>query len=153
MKFNQHIKKFHIAGAILLGGFFFIFDQIAKYIARSFPETSLYVIKPWLGWEHLENTGIAFGIPFPQILLIILTPLLLFFFVSSLKKHTIHPIGFYGIALLLFGAISNLIDRIIFQTTTDYLRIITSIMNIADVMIVVGACLLFLQEIHYKKIY
>jgi len=49
------------------------------------------------------------------------------------------------------GALSNLIDRVLFSITIDYLRIFTSVINIADIMIVAGVVLLVLSEISKKS--
>ena len=65
------------------------------------------------------------------------------------KKRTL--LFSFGIYLIVAGAISNLIDRILFTITIDYFRIVTSIINLADVMIVVGAGMLIFVEMKKKK--
>ncbi|PIZ94568.1 MAG: hypothetical protein COX81_03265 [Candidatus Magasanikbacteria bacterium CG_4_10_14_0_2_um_filter_37_12] len=140
-------KKIHLTNMVLLGGFFLLLDQYLKHLARTNPDHAYYLWKNWLGWEYFTNPGIAFSLPFPNILLIIITPLIiigLFHFLSKVKNKNS---SFYlGILLIVAGAISNLIDRVIFSTTIDYLRIFTSIINTADVMIVLGAIILVLNS-------
>ena len=53
--------------------------------------------------------------------------------------------------LILGGALSNFIDRLLFGITIDYFRILTSVFNVADIMIVVGAGLLIVEEYKKKK--
>ena len=108
----------------------------------------MYLIRPWLGWEYFGNPGIAFSIPFPNILLIIGTPVVLLLLLSYVgKKATIVTDQvFFGASLIFFGAISNLIDRILFALTIDYIRIVTSVINIADCMIVIGTILLLVRS-------
>lgn len=132
--------KIHTMLSLLLGGFFLLLDQLFKYLAYTHPETSIYIFKPWLGWEYFENTGIAFGLPLPQAIIRIVTPLILVALLFVLYKNK--QKSFYytlGVWLIVFGAISNFIDRVLFSITIDYIRIITSVINIADIMIVVGA--------------
>jgi signal peptidase II len=133
--------------SIALSGVFLFLDQLLKYIARTFPDNSVYLIKSWLGWEYYVNKGIAFSLPFPQMLLIMITPailLWLFFVIYKKKKKNTYTI--FGLCLVLSGAISNLIDRIFFHATIDYIRILTSVMNLADIMIVVGVLLIFYKD-------
>ena len=146
--------KIHTIISIMLGGFFLLLDQLFKYLAYLYPEAAHYIIKPWLGWEYFENTGIAFGMPLPQHIIRIVTPLILVILLYILYKNK--QKSFYytlGIWLIVFGAISNFIDRVLFSMTIDYLRIITSVINIADIMIVVGALsvLLHIQKNKSRK--
>ena len=145
-------KKIHLIIYFLMSGFFLFLDQILKYIARGNTEFSFYVWKKYLGWEYFENSGIAFSLPFPNWLIIILTPTILFglfYFVTRKKRQTIF---YFGIFLIFAGAISNFIDRVLFGITIDYLRILTSVINLADVMIVVGAGMIILNyELRIKN--
>lgn len=137
---------------IVFSGVFLFFDQLFKYFARTYPDYTYYLWQPWLGWEYFPNYGIAFSLPFPNTLLIILTPiiiLVLFFFLAKQKKPALFVI--LGISMIIAGAISNLIDRILFSSTTDYLRLFTGVINIADIIIVSGAGLLLLDEFWKKK--
>jgi lipoprotein signal peptidase len=43
---------------------------------------------------------------------------------------------------IIAGAVSNVIDRFIYGFTIDYIRIFTSILNCADILIIIGALLL-----------
>ncbi|MBT3418971.1 MAG: signal peptidase II [Candidatus Magasanikbacteria bacterium] len=132
---------------IITSGFLLFLDQTLKSLARANPKGSWYLIEPWLGWEYLPNPGIAFEIPVPNALLIIITPIILLggiTFILHKKKNT--PLLLLGTCLVIAGAVSNLIDRFLFSITIDYLRIITSVINIADILIVVGAILILINE-------
>lgn len=132
----------------MLSGFFLLgFDQILKFLARANPSASHYLWNPWVGWEYFPNPGIAFGIPIPYYVIIIATPIVL---ISILGYyHKITPTSSlratFGIMLIITGALSNFIDRYLFSVTIDYLRIATSIINLADIMIASGAFLCFLE--------
>ena len=144
-------NKVHVY-SIVISGLFLIIDQILKYLARTNPDLTYYLWKPWLGWEYFANPGIAFSIPFPNLLLIIFTPLIILGLFVILNKQKSPSLYFtLGILLIIAGAVSNLIDRILFAHTIDYLRVITGVINLADVIIVVGAGLLLWEEFTKKR--
>ena len=135
-----------------ISGFFLFLDQILKYFARTNPDFSYYLLKPWLGWEYFTNPGIAFSLPFSNTLLIILTPLIilaLFIILTKQKKPSLYFV--LGLQLIITGAISNLIDRVLFSITIDYLRILTGIINLADILIMSGVLLLILGDWKKRK--
>ncbi|MBI2436621.1 MAG: signal peptidase II [Candidatus Magasanikbacteria bacterium] len=144
--------KIHVTVSLLVCGFFLFLDQLLKYIVRHTQESTYYLLKPWIGWEYFENPGIAFGIPVPQFLIIFLTPIIIILLIVWWMKKTDKNILFYlGTSLIIAGAISNLIDRMLFSFTVDYLRVFTSVMNVADMMIVMGAGLLVVEEVKKNK--
>ncbi len=128
---------------ILLGGFFVACDQVFKYLARNFSEFTWYLWPPFLGWEYFENPGVAFGLPLPNTLLLIITPLILTGFIWFLTRHLYNQRVLLGGVLIIGGALSNLTDRFFWGVTIDYLRLFTGILNIADVLIIVGIVLVF----------
>ncbi len=139
-------KKNHVL-LLLTSGFLFFVDQYLKQYARTHQEHHSYIIDPWLGWEYFANPGVAFSIPVPNALLIFATPLILIAIVVYVgKKNVITAHQLFGVFLIFFGAVSNLIDRILFEATIDYLRIITAVINIADIMILAGALLLLFRN-------
>jgi lipoprotein signal peptidase len=123
-------------------GVFFL-DRVLKYIAHEFPSSTWHVFSGLFGWEYFANTGIAFGIPIPSSAQIIF-----FFVVIATTLLLIHTrpriVCAHSTALMLIfaGALSNTIDRWIFGYTIDYIRILTGVINIADVLIFTGVLLL-----------
>jgi len=144
--------KTHIVTTVIASGFFLLLDQIIKFITRTNSDISYYLWKPWIGLEYFENSGIAFGIPMPQALIIFITPLvlLLLFLWWNKKKEKTHLFSL-GTILIATGAISNFIDRVLYSFTIDYFRIFTSVINIADILIVCGALLIILCKQSHKK--
>jgi len=131
----------------ITGGFFLFLDQILKYFAKANSEFSFYIWKNWLGWEYFENLGVAFSLPLPAWLMIVLTPLILVGLLVWLGKKKNKTNYFYlGIILIFSGAVSNFIDRILFGFTIDYIRILTGVINLADVLIVVGAGVMLINN-------
>lgn len=136
-KFNLFFKS-NILPALpyIASIFLFCIDIYLKRIARGAP-SARYLYKNLIGWEYYQNTGIAFSIPFPQMFALIATPVILavIFFFSKHKTP---------IFIIALGALSNFIDRLFFDATTDYIRIFTGVFNISDFLIAIGVLLLVL---------
>lgn len=144
-------NKVRLVIFIITSGLFLFLDQFLKFLARTNPDFTFYFGTKWLGWEHLANKGIAFSLPFPNFILIIFTPLIVLVLFIFLIKQKRNILVSFGILLIIAGAFSNLIDRILFEATVDYFRILTSVINLADVIIVIGAGLIFLEQWKKKK--
>lgn len=128
-----------------------VVDQICKAWAINHPGFSFYLIDPWLGWEFFLNPGVAFGIPIPGSVMSIITLPIVFFLSWLLYKKYQAPKTLFselcGLTLIIFGALSNYLDRLIINNTIDYLRLFYSVINLADVMIICG--LLFISKANY----
>lgn len=140
MTAKPRLLLYSLGGVLLL-----MVDQVLKDLARTNPAFTSYLIKPYLGWEYFGNPGIAFGLPIPNAVLVIATPLIILGLLLWLaKKHT-RARSALGLILIITGATSNFVDRVIFGLTIDYLRILTGVLNLADAAIVTGAVLLVLS--------
>ena len=142
----KHIKKSIAILYIVLASSFFCIDQFLKYIARAYPEKSILYLNNLFGWEFFSNYGIAFSIPVPNWFVLLLTPLLLFvvfLWYKMIENKT--SFLFFAFSLLGLGAISNFVDRMLFGFTTDYIRLFTSVINIADIMIVIGVAFMYIE--------
>lgn len=135
----------------LCGVLLLIADQILKYLARSNPTFTHYLIKPYLGWEYFGNPGVAFSLPIPNAVLVIATPLIILGLALWLIKKQKDQIFSLGLILIIAGAVSNFIDRVIFGITIDYLRLLTGVLNLADIVIVTGAILLIVSAQKLKR--
>ncbi len=146
------LKKVRGLTILFSSGLFFLIDQIFKYLARSHPDFSFYLLPNRLGWEFYTNNGIAFSIPLPSILILTLTPavLLLLIYITATEKNK-SPLFFLSLLLIIFGAFSNLIDRIFFQATLDYIRLYSGVINVADIMILSGAVLFVVDSFKRAK--
>lgn len=138
-----------------------LFDQIIKYIVATnmFVGQSIPLISNVLHLTYILNAGAAFGILANQrvffiVIAVLLAGVIIYFRHQILKLHKILQIG---IALLLGGAIGNMIDRIFIGKVVDYIDFrIWPIFNLADIAIVLGCFiiiykLLFTTEQEYKK--
>ncbi len=137
----------------LLGLIFAIvaIDQWSKWAIKS--SLNLYQSKPviqdFFHLTYVTNDGMAFGLSLPggKMVLLVLTILLTGFIIGFLwKERDGHPLIKYGLALILSGAIGNLIDRITAGKVVDFLDFMIGdfhwyIFNVADSAVTVGMAL------------
>jgi signal peptidase II len=128
-------------------------DQMSKYYIAgwltSLPEPHSYpIISNVLHLTYVENRGMALGLfQNSQLPLIIITSLILIAGVYYMIKERGNKSIFFKISLALIvgGAIGNLIDRIFRTFVIDFidLRFINFfIFNVSDMCICIGAALL-----------
>ena len=133
-----------IAFIVLITGFVLFADQISKYLLR---DASLLVIPGILKLAGTKNTGLAFGFLSGKIwLLPLLTGLMtivLFIYIIKSKPHGFLAVG---LALILGGAMGNLIDRLLYGYVIDFIEVLFvrfAVFNIADMAITIGCALCF----------
>lgn len=140
---KHHALLFSILG--ILG--IVALDGALKFFAQQhfLPETDPSLSQIFALTFH-QNPGITFDLPVPLLVVIPLTIMIVvgLLWHSYKRNVTLVHVGTFAICA---GAMDNLIDRIVNGFTTDYLMIFhTSIINLADVLIVLGALLLFLYD-------
>lgn len=127
----------------LLGGLFILADLILKQLALFFWTEPVFLFSK-VGWAPTLNPGIAFSLPLHNFLTIFLTILTLLFFIYLITQTKSFSASL-GLLLTIFGAVSNLLDRVFYQHTIDYLQVYISVFNLADVLIVIGVGLYLLS--------
>lgn len=127
-----------------LNGLFLFLDQWLKWLSlRALPAPAL--INKYFGWYPSLNPGIAFNIPLPNILIIFFTIPIIIILAYLFFKNT-NFLARFSLIMIIFGAISNLFDRIYYQNTVDYFLLLTAVINLADAMIVVGFLFYLIQN-------
>ncbi len=136
-------------------------DQWSKWAIKT--SFNLYQSKPviqdLLHFTYVTNDGMAFGLSFPggKHVLLIMTILLTGFIMGFLwKEKNGHPLIKYGLALILGGAIGNLIDRLLYGKVVDFLDLMIGnfhwyIFNIADSSVTVGMILFIIHSIYVDQ--
>ena len=137
----------------------FVGDQVTKAVVEnSIPEhTTVPILPHFLNLIHTKNAGAAFGLfsdsptPWKTALLIVVSSLLLAVVIAVMwRNQRLRWEMGVGLALILGGALSNLIDRIRLGRVVDFLDVYCRnyhwpAFNLADSAIVVGAGLLVFQ--------
>ena len=137
------------------------FDQWSKWVIKT--SFNLYQSKPviqdLLHFTYVTNDGMAFGLSFPggKHILLVITILLTGFIIGFLwKEREGHPLVKYGLALILSGAIGNLIDRFLYGKVVDFLDLMIGdfhwyIFNVADSSVTIGMVLFIMHSIIYES--
>ena len=134
---------------ILIIIFLTCLDQLTKFIViKSFSANeSLILIKNFLKFYYIKNTGASFGIFSNQnILLIIITVLLIGYIIYDTIKSKNSNLRFISTSLILGGALGNLIDRVFRKYVVDFISFTVlghemAIFNVADMFISFGVIL------------
>ncbi len=122
-------------------------DQLTKYLIKiKFALGDTVNLLPFLSFTRIHNTGAAFGIlqqyTFLLILASIVVLVIFLFSYGDLIKDTKSTI--FG-ALVIGGAIGNLIDRIAYGFVIDFIDLtFWPAFNIADSCITIGGIGLFI---------
>ena len=139
--------------------FVIAFDQATKFLATRFLE--LYervVVLPVLDFTLLHNTGAAFSFladagGWQRWFFLAIGFAASAFILYLLARHGSQKLFGLSLALILGGAIGNLIDRLVLGKVVDFLlahwqeRWFFPAFNVADAAITVGAVLLVLDEL------
>ena len=136
-------------------------DQWSKWLVKS--SFNLYQSKPviqdFFHFTYVTNDGMAFGLSLPggKHVLLVMTLLLTGFIVGFLwKEKDGHPFVKYGLALILSGAIGNLIDRIVHGKVVDFMDFMIGdfhwyIFNVADSAVTIGMVLFIYHSFLLEK--
>lgn len=148
------MPKFTRQFIVLVGGFFlFSVDRLLKFLSENiFVNQKIFL--NIIGWNPYHNPGVAFNFPLPGWLTIALTTpilLIIFFLLVKFYKNQNHLISFTGLSVIFWGALSNFLDRVFFQTTLDYWLIGTGLINLADLLIISGFVIILLPTNFFKK--
>jgi len=100
---------------------------------------------------HKElNTGVAFGIHIPLLIIvpIIITILALLVYLATKAYQEKDYFMFFVLNLIIAGGFSNIIDRFKYGYVIDYIDLkYFTVFNIADAMITIGVGLLILDRL------
>jgi len=137
-------SKARLTISFCLIGLFLFLDQWLKWQALHDWQNP-HLLNNFFGWQPSLNPGVAFNIPLPGILIIFFTIPIIFILIFLFFKYT-NFLSRIALLLIIFGALSNLFDRIYYQNTVDYFLILTAIINMADMMIVGGFILYLISQ-------
>jgi len=121
-----------------------VLDQVSKILLQSYLEVgeSITVIGGLFDLTHVRNPGAAFGffpyhtVFFIAVTVIIVLLIIYYHFHLPAEAKNLH----FSLALLMGGAVGNLIDRISTGYVVDFLSLSfwPPVFNVADVAIVAG---------------
>lgn len=127
-------------------------DQLTKHLVIVYlrKRPPLVLIDGVLEFQYYENTGIAFSLFEDKKSFILITGFLvmavILFFLFRIPEHKRFRIVHVLTAVLIAGALGNIVDRIRFDYVVDFISFVLihyPIFNVADCYIVVSAAILF----------
>ena len=122
-----------------------VLDLVSKIIFANLfvvPREDITVINNFFYFTFLKNTGAAYGIFSGNTVLLAIVSIIFIiaFCVYDYFNHSNN--GWYvgGMALIISGAIGNLIDRLFLGYVRDFIsiKIFSFVFNLADVFVTVG---------------
>lgn len=133
-----------------------IVDQYTKLLVRQemFLGQSKPLIDGILHFTYVQNTGGAFGILRNHTKLFIVVSILVmgfmvYYLIKEKNKDFFHNFIF---SLILGGALSNLIDRVLFGYVVDFIDIMVwPVFNFADMAISVSITVLIIHTLFKKE--
>lgn len=113
---------------------------------------AIVVIKDFFGFEYLENRGAAFGmLQNKQWLFILVTAIVVIFMIVYLfKRKPTFKLTYISMAMIISGAIGNLIDRVSYNYVVDFILVhykdlyYFPTFNVADILVCVGTFFLLI---------
>ena len=142
-------------------------DQISKHIIRqniSYNE-QINLLNNHLTITKIENTGafLSLGNSLPRpvsVALLIILPLIVLALalIYLFTKSNLSNLMILGVCLAIGGGLGNIYDRVIHGSVTDFLYIDfglfhTGILNMADVSVTAGVCVIVFETyFHQKKV-
>ena len=136
-------------------------DQVSKAIVVR--TMSLYesvpVIENFFHFTYITNDGMAFGIDFPFgyfifSLVSALLTIFLFWYLWTVRNDSL--VIRLGLAMIIAGAVGNLIDRLMLGEVIDFLDFMIGnfhwyVFNLADSYVTVGMVLILTDSIFLEK--
>ena len=133
-------------------------DQFTKtLIVGSFALNDSHTVTSFLNIVRVHNSGAAFSFlagasGWQRWFFVVLGALAALFIVWMLRSHGGQRLFSWALALILGGALGNVIDRLIHGHVVDFIQVHYAnsyfpSFNVADSAITVGAALLILDEI------
>ena len=140
----------------LLSALWVAVDQVVKYLVRTYiPLYASVPFLPGMDLTYVQNTGAAFSLfsDHTWILALISLVMSVLLALAVWKPLFRHPFGRTALALLLAGAVGNLIDRALQGYVVDMFHVLFmefAVFNVADICVVVGG---FAAVLYYLFFY
>lgn len=128
-------------------------DRFTKLWAIRLPEPGPFSFGDVLATTHHHNFGLLANVPLPLWLIFVIVGMVLALVCAALVASDRHgrTNEMLALAIILGGAIGNLLDRIQWGYVFDWILVFhTSILNLADIAIGLGLVLYIM--VHVKKL-
>jgi signal peptidase II len=148
------LEAFAVSGVVVL-------DQLTKALVRRDipPLESVAVVPGLLNLVHVRNTGAAFGflnaVEFPYkaaVVALVASASLIAIACYAVRLSSHESLARAGLALIIGGAVGNLIDRLLFGSVVDFVDVVLGswhfwAFNVADSAITLGVVAMLIDMI------
>lgn len=136
-----------------------ILDQVTKLLVINLIplNDSVILIKNFLKFYYIQNTGAAFGMfSGYTIILVMITLGVLYFLYKEIKNNKVDNLSISSFVLIFAGAIGNLIDRVLRKHVIDFISFTLfkhemAIFNVADIYITFGVIIYIIGILRERK--
>ncbi len=149
---------------LVVSGAIVVLDLLSKLwiTANVVQYETLRIVPGFLNITHIQNRGVAFGLfnrlgaLGPPVLVAAGLAALVVVGIYFRRTERSEPLLLWSLALILGGAIGNLIDRIAHGAVTDFVDVYVATyhwhtFNVADSAISVGICLMLLDLLRDRR--
>ncbi len=148
------MKSRRASGALLVALTVALDQSIKAWVVAAMPLHSSIEVLPYLALFHTRNEGVAFSFltGIGTTLLLVITAAVAVFIAWLWRSNPPQRVfAHLGFAMIVGGAIGNLIDRALRGNVVDYVYFHTpvwsfAVFNLADAAITIGAGLVLLDE-------
>ena len=157
---RMQFHKFTNLQKILVLIFLISFDLITKYLVFNYIDLYQFIrITSFFDITHIHNFGVSFGLfseTVPSVYLILIG-ILVVIFISYLLLNTKDKLEYWGLFIIICGAIGNILDRLINGYVIDFLyfhinQYYWPAFNFADIYISIGI-IMILSNILKKTVF
>ncbi len=154
--FASKNKLINIA-IFLMIAIFFIADRYLKLLAlNSTPLQPVNLIGDFFSYSFSANYYMAFSLPLGgwllNIIILIIIALLIYYIFYLILNKKFQKIHITLLTIILLGAISNMLDRLLYGYVIDYLDLkYFTIFNLADTAILLTTCYLIIISLTKNK--
>lgn len=159
---HELAKSFKPTTAVLVAGLVATADFVTKAaIVEGLAHGRQIELLPSLNIVHVINQGAAFGLlatagGWQRYLFIVVAILASILLVQMIRKPATVAAERFGLAMILGGAVGNLVDRSIRTGVVDWIDVHIAAhhwpaFNIADIGIVIGAATIVLSSFHERS--
>ena len=134
-----------------------IIDQIIKIVVRSTMSLgqTIPIIGDLFSIKYIENTGMAFGMMSGSRLFLVILPIIamvIIFFLWKKYGKNYRPVLGVGVIMVIAGGLSNVFDRVLLGSVTDYLSLKWfAVFNFADICACAGCALIVIGIWFFEK--
>jgi signal peptidase II len=133
----------------LIAFFLFLLERLTKFFALHYLGEGFSCCHNFFGLEIFYNPGVAFGLPLPTIISLIVSLVIILCLIAILfkKRAELSKLSLFAGELVVIGASSNLLDKIYYRQIIDFIILGKwPVFNLADCFIVIGILLIIIKE-------